>query len=96
MLRKKILSIVSAAAMAATVAVGGSVSAKDMGSTVHIRKERLWRLFSRATAWVMSPLNLITNMYQLSKRLRKPSEYWHSTANGAAGTKRLSDRIIRL
>lgn len=31
MLRKKILSIVSAAAMAATVAVGGSVSAKDMG-----------------------------------------------------------------
>ena len=31
MLRKKILSIVSAAAMAATVTVGGSVSAKDMG-----------------------------------------------------------------
>lgn len=31
MLRKKILSIVSAAVMAATVAVGGSVSAKDMG-----------------------------------------------------------------
>ncbi|WP_124100739.1 glycoside hydrolase family 5 protein [Ruminococcus sp. Marseille-P6503] len=31
MLRKKILSIVSAAAMAATVAVGDSVSAKDMG-----------------------------------------------------------------
>ena len=57
MLRKKILSIVSAAAMAATVAVGGSVSAKDMGINGTYTQGKTLETFSRSTAWVMNPLS---------------------------------------
>lgn len=57
-LKKKILSLISAAAIAVTMtAAGGAVSAKDTVISGTYTQGTTLGTFSRATAWVMTPLS---------------------------------------